>query len=44
LFFPGGKGSNVQVQVPASVGLSDDQVIAFAEGITVTDKATAIGG
>jgi hypothetical protein len=44
LFFPGDTGSNVQVQVPASVGLSEDQIVAFAEGITVTDKAIPIGG
>jgi F0F1-type ATP synthase membrane subunit c/vacuolar-type H+-ATPase subunit K len=44
LFFPGDTGSNVQVQVPASVELSTDQIIAFAEGITVTEEATPIGG
>lgn len=44
LFFPGNTGSNVQVQVPASVGLSDDQVVDFARGISVTDEATPIGG
>jgi hypothetical protein len=44
LVFPGDTGDNVQVQVPASVGLSDDQVIAFAAGITVTDEAESIGG
>lgn len=44
LFFPGDTGSNVQVQVPTSVGLSEDQIVAFAEGITVTDKAIPIGG
>jgi hypothetical protein len=44
LVFPGDTGSNVQVQVPASVELSDDQIVAFAEGITVTDQATPIGG
>jgi hypothetical protein len=44
LFFPGDTGGNVQVQVPASVGLNDDQIITFAEGITVTDEAITIGG
>jgi hypothetical protein len=44
LFFPGDTGSNVQVQVPASVGLSDDQIVAFAKGISVTAEATPIGG
>jgi hypothetical protein len=44
LVFPGDTGSNVQVQVPASGELNDDQIVAFAEGITVTDQATPIGG
>jgi hypothetical protein len=44
LFFPDAGGKKVQVQVTASVGLSDDQVVAFAEGITVTGDAIEIGG
>ncbi|GAA2540666.1 hypothetical protein GCM10010435_05130 [Winogradskya consettensis] len=44
LFFPDNAGHSVQVQVPASVGLSDDQIVSFAKGITVTAQAQSIGG
>jgi hypothetical protein len=35
LLYPSGKHT-VVVQVPASTGLADDQIVAFARGITVT--------
>lgn len=44
LFFTDAKGRNVEVDVPASAGLSDDQIVSFAEGVTVTDQAQEIGG
>ncbi|GLY97146.1 hypothetical protein [Actinoplanes sp. NBRC 103695] len=44
LFFKDAKGRNVEVDVPASAGLSDDQIVSFAEGVTVTDQAQEIGG
>jgi hypothetical protein len=44
LFFPDASGRQVQVQVPAEVNLSDEQVVDFANGVTVTDKAVEIGG
>lgn len=36
LFFPDVTGRNVNVQVPGNVGLSEEQIVDFAEGITVT--------
>jgi hypothetical protein len=44
LMFPDGAGHSVLVQVPASVKLTDDQIVRFARGITVTDQAQEIGG
>lgn len=32
------------VQVPAALGLGDDQIVRFAEGITVTADAQTVGG
>jgi hypothetical protein len=44
LSFPSGHEGYVLVQVPASLGISDDQIITFAEGITVTEEALFTGG
>lgn len=44
LFFTDAKGRHVEVDVPASAGLSDEQIVRFAEGVTVTDQAQEIGG
>ncbi|MCM4082050.1 hypothetical protein [Paractinoplanes hotanensis] len=44
LFFPDASGRQVQVQVPAKVNLSDEQVVDFAKGVTVTGEAVEIGG
>jgi hypothetical protein len=41
--FPSDKGT-VMVQVPDSTGLSNDQIVSFAEGITVTGALEKIGG
>jgi hypothetical protein len=43
LMFPSDKGT-VMVQVPDSTGLSNDQIVSFAEGITVTGALEKIGG
>jgi hypothetical protein len=44
LIFPEASGRKVLVQVPGELGLSDDQIVRFARGITVTDEAEAVGG
>jgi hypothetical protein len=44
LIFPDASGRKVLVQVPAELGLSDDQIVRFAKGITVTDEAESVGG
>ncbi|WP_250004573.1 hypothetical protein [Actinoplanes sp. M2I2] len=44
LMFTDPSGRRVLVQIPASANLPDDQLVAFAEGITVTDQALEIGG
>lgn len=44
LFFPDASGRKVQVQVPAKVNLSDEQVVDFAKGVAVTSEAVEIGG
>jgi hypothetical protein len=44
LHYSDGAGHDVQVQLPQSLGLTDAQIVQFAEGITVTDAATPIGG
>jgi hypothetical protein len=44
LIFPDAKGHKVLVQIPASVGLTNDQIVSFAQGITVTSAAVAAGG
>jgi hypothetical protein len=41
LFYPDAKGHQVQVQVPVSLGLSNAQIVSFADGITVTSAAKA---
>jgi hypothetical protein len=41
LIFPDGAGHKVLVQVPASLGLTDSQIVSFAQGITVTREAKA---
>jgi hypothetical protein len=44
LMFPDASGRRVLVQVPASVDLTDDQLVSFARGISVTGQAQEIGG
>ena len=44
LIFPDAANRKVLVQVPASLGLSDDQIVRFAAGSTVTDQAQPVGG
>jgi hypothetical protein len=44
LIFPDASGRKVLVEVPGELGLSDDQIVHFAEGITVTDEAESVGG
>ncbi|MFE9185722.1 hypothetical protein ACFYMB_20625 [Micromonospora haikouensis] len=44
LIFPDASGRRVLVQVPAALGLGDDQIVRFAEGITVTAAAETVGG
>ncbi|MFG2004428.1 hypothetical protein ACGFNU_35275 [Spirillospora sp. NPDC048911] len=44
LIFPDGAGHKVLVQVPVSLGLTDDQIVRFARGITVTSEAQTTGG
>ncbi|MDG4832014.1 hypothetical protein O7627_22285 [Solwaraspora sp. WMMD1047] len=44
LIFPVASGQRVLVQVPGELGLRDDQIVRFAEGITVTDQAESVGG
>jgi hypothetical protein len=39
LIFPSGQGSKVLVQVPVSLGLTSNQIVHFAQGITVTSAA-----
>lgn len=41
LYYPDAQGHKVLVQVPASLGLSNAQVVSFADGITVTSAAKA---
>lgn len=44
LIFPDGAGHKVLVQVPISLGLTDDQIVSFAQGVTVTRLAKASAG
>ena len=44
LIFPDSAGHKVLVQVPASLGLTQAQVVSFAQGITVTKAAKAAAG
>ncbi|MBE1486457.1 hypothetical protein [Plantactinospora soyae] len=44
LIFSDAAGKKVLVQVPTSVGLTTDQVVSFAQGITVTSDAHSVGG
>jgi len=44
LIYPDGKGHQVLIQVPVSVGLSTAQLVQFADGITVTSAAKAAAG
>ncbi|MGH3246953.1 MAG: hypothetical protein ACRDOI_12170 [Trebonia sp.] len=41
LIFPDAEGHKVLVQIPASVGLANSQIVRFAQGITVTGAAVA---
>jgi hypothetical protein len=41
LIYPHGAGSKVLVQVPTKLGLTDKQIVQFADGITVTSDAQA---
>lgn len=44
LLFPDAAGHKIWVQVPMSVGLTSDQIVRFAQGITVTSDAVAAAG
>jgi hypothetical protein len=44
LIFPDAAGNKVLVQVPTSLGLTNDQIVRFAQGITVTSDAHSTGG
>ncbi|WP_432956008.1 hypothetical protein [Micromonospora haikouensis] len=44
LIFPDASGRQVLVQVPGALGLGDDQIVRFAEGVTVTAEAQTVGG
>jgi len=44
LIFPDAAGHKILVQVPASLGLTQAQVVSFAQGITVTRAAKATLG
>jgi hypothetical protein len=44
LIFPDGRGHEVLVQVPLSLGLTDQQIVSFARGITVASAARAANG
>jgi hypothetical protein len=44
LIFPDAAGNKVLVQVPTSLGLTNDQIVRFAQGITVTSQAHSSGG
>lgn len=44
LIFPDATGNKFLVQVPASLGLTNDQIVHFAQGITVTSDAHSFGG
>lgn len=44
LIFPDSAGHKVLVQVPASLGLTQAQIVSFAQGITVTKAAKAAAG
>lgn len=45
LIFPDSTGHKVLVQVPTTLGLTTDQIVLFADGITVTSAAKpAMGG
>jgi hypothetical protein len=44
LIYPHGAGSKVLVQVPTKLGLTDKQIVQFADGITVTSEAQAARG
>jgi hypothetical protein len=39
LIFPDAAGNKILVQVPASLGLTNEQIVSFAKGITVTKGA-----
>ncbi|MEV5721415.1 hypothetical protein AB0L41_46800 [Amycolatopsis mediterranei] len=44
LIFSDAAGHQVLVQVPSHLGLSNDQIVRFAQGITVTGQAQTAGG
>jgi hypothetical protein len=44
LVFSDAKGNKVMVQVPVNLGLTTDQIVRFADGITVTGDAQAPRG
>ncbi|MEU8837353.1 hypothetical protein [Streptomyces sp900116325] len=44
LIFPEAAGKSVLVQVPTKLGLTDRQIIRFAQGISVTKDARALRG
>ena len=44
LVYTTGRGGKVLVRVPTGLGLTDDQIVRFAAGITVTGDALPAGG
>ncbi|MFB7499207.1 hypothetical protein ACFC09_31735 [Streptomyces sp. NPDC056161] len=44
LIYPDSAGHNVLVQTPVELGLTDSQIVRFAEGVTVTGDAEAAAG
>ncbi|MFE9610147.1 hypothetical protein [Streptomyces sp. NPDC006012] len=44
LVYPDNAGHNVLVQTPVKLGLTDSQIVQFAEGVTVTSEAQAAVG
>lgn len=41
LIYPDAKGNKILIQVPVSLGLSNAQIVRFAEGVSVTSAARA---
>jgi hypothetical protein len=44
LIFSDAKGHKILIQIPESLQLTTDQIVRFAQGITVTSQAQPIAG